>query len=248
MNTRHRLLICFALAAFLPGHVTGQAIPVDQSYDTARDLFNMTVDNPPDPAMLARGQAIATHGAGDVQSCITCHSVGGQGDGSGSFPRLTGQPAWYLDKQLDDYTSGARPDDLMTTVAQSLSEDDRAAVSAYYASLAAPLRVARGQLPVNEIQKGAAIARAGSPEKGLPACTNCHGPDGTGNPPSVPYLAGQYANYMVLQLDRWRRGKRGNDFGGMMSAIARKMTPEDMRAISEYYERVANPLTTKDPE
>ena len=53
---------------------------------------------------------------------------------------------------------------------------------------------------------------------------------------------------MVLQLDRWKRGQRDNDFGGMMSAIARKMTAEDMRAISEYYERVANPLTTKDPQ
>ena len=64
----------------------------------------------------------------------------------------------------------------------------------------------------------------------------------------MPYLAGQYANYMVLQLDRWKRGQRDNDVGGMMSAIARKMTAEDMRAISEYYERVANPLTTKDPQ
>jgi cytochrome c553 len=248
MKIRHRPLLCLALAALLPALATAQAIPADQPYGTARDLFKMTVDTPPDADTLARGQAIALQGAGDVQSCVTCHSVDGQGDGSGSFPRLTGQPAWYLDKQLDDYASDARPDDLMTPVAQSLSEDDRAAVSAYYASLAAPLRVARGQVSVQDIQKGAAIARAGSPDKGLPACTNCHGPDGTGNPPSVPYLAGQYANYMVLQLDRWKRGQRDNDVGGMMSAIARKMTAEDMRAISEYYERVANPLTTKDPQ
>ena len=143
MNIPHRPLLCLALAALLPALATAQAIPADQPYDTARDLFNMTVDTPPDADTLARGQAIALQGAGDVQSCVTCHSVDGQGDGSGSFPRLTGQPAWYLDKQLDDYASDARPDDLMTPVAQSLSEDDRAAVSAYYASLAAPLRVAR---------------------------------------------------------------------------------------------------------
>ena len=51
-----------------------------------------------------------------------------------------------------------------------------------------------------------------------------------------------------IVCDRWKRGQRDNDVGGMMSAIARKMTAEDMRAISEYYERVANPLTTKDPQ
>ena len=96
MKIRHRPLLCLALAALLPALATAQAIPADQPYGTARDLFNMTVDTPPDADTLARGQAIALQGAGDVQSCVTCHSVDGQGDGSGSFPRLTGQPAWYL--------------------------------------------------------------------------------------------------------------------------------------------------------
>jgi cytochrome c553 len=26
-------------------------------------------------------------------------------------------------------------------------------------------------------------------------CNNCHGPDGAGIPPAIPYLAGQYAQY-----------------------------------------------------
>jgi len=70
---------------------------------------------------------------------------------------------------------------------------------------------------------------------------NCHGPSGTGNPPTVPYIAGQYASYMTHQLDLWKRGIRENDALGVMSSIASKMTEEDMRAVSEYYARVRPP-------
>ena len=62
MNIPHRPLLCLALAALLPALATAQAIPADQPYDTARDLFNMTVDTPPDADTLARGQAIALQG------------------------------------------------------------------------------------------------------------------------------------------------------------------------------------------
>ena len=45
MNIPHRPLLCLALAAFLPALATAQAIPADQPYDTARDQFNMTVED-----------------------------------------------------------------------------------------------------------------------------------------------------------------------------------------------------------
>ena len=67
------------------------------------------------------------------------------------------------------------------------------------------------------------------------------GAEGAGLPPSVPYLAGQYAGYMELQLQLWKAGIRDNDSMNVMSTIARKMDEEDMRAVSEYYARVRPP-------
>ncbi len=210
-----------------------------------RTLFAATITEPPDDDMLERGRLVAMGGAqngGSGMACITCHGGQGAGDGAGAFPRLTGQAAWYTFKQLNDYASGARPNNVMSGIAQRLTHREREAVAAYYAVVRAPLSQPPGPADQGELQWGGQLAAVGSAEKGIPACVNCHGPQGTGNPPSVPYIAGQYANYMTYQLQLWKDGVRDNDPLNVMSSIARKMTDEDMRAVSEYYRRVYNPL------
>jgi cytochrome c553 len=208
-------------------------------------LFNATIDEPPDDDMLELGRLVAMGGAengGSGMACITCHGVEGHGDGSGAFPRLDGQAGWYLYKQLNDYASGDRPNRVMSGIAARLTDAEREAVSAYYAAMpVGTLDSARGEIDGTLLQWGGQLAAVGSAEKGIPACVNCHGAQGTGLPPSVPYLAGQYAGYLELQLQLWKEGTRDNDAMNVMEAIARKMSDEDMRAVSEYYARVANP-------
>jgi len=213
-----------------------------------RVLFNATIETTrPDDDLLELGRLVAMGGAengGSGMACITCHGGSGEGDGSGTFPRLAGLPGWYSYKQLNDYASGSRPNNIMTGIAQRLSEHEREAVSAYYAVVNAPVIGPVGPADQGLMQWGGQLAAVGNAEKGIPACVNCHGPSGTGNPPSVPYLAGQYANYMTYQLELWKEGVRDNDAMNVMSTIARKMSSEDMQAVSEYYYRVYNPLTT----
>jgi len=215
-----------------------------------RTLFNATLGvQEEDDELFELGRLVAMGGAengGSGMACITCHGGKGQGDGAGAFPRLAGLPGWYSYKQLNDYASGDRPNEVMSGIAQRLTDREREAVAAYYAAVEAPVV---GPMPPADqelLQWGGQLAAVGNAEKGIPACVNCHGPQGTGNPPSVPYLAGQYANYMVYQLELWKEGVRDNDAMDVMSAIASKMTSEDMRAVSEYYYRVHNPLTTSD--
>ena len=214
-----------------------------------RTLFNVSIGQPVSDDLLERGRLVAMGGAeegGAAMACITCHGARGQGDSSGAFPRLAGLPGWYMYKQLNDYAGGSRPNEVMTGIAQNLTPEEREAVSAYYAAVESPAVPPLGPPDVSEIQWGGQLAAVGSAEKGIPACYNCHGPDGTGDPPSVPYLAGQHASYMVYQLELWKEGVRQNDPMGVMEAIARKMTPEDMRAVSEYFARVRNPDATAD--
>src|SRR6056297_1434409 len=83
----------------------------------AGDVWQGAVGWEADEAMLEQGRLVAMGGAeqgGAAMACITCHGADGRADGSGAFPRLTGQPAWYLYKQLIDYASGARPNRTMS--------------------------------------------------------------------------------------------------------------------------------------
>ncbi len=60
--------------------------------------------------------------------------------------------------------------------------------------------------------------------------------DGSGDPPLFPYLAGQYAPYAELQLQRWQQGVRRNDALDVMAQIAEALSAEDIRAVALYYE------------
>ncbi|HVF35104.1 MAG TPA: cytochrome c [Candidatus Saccharimonadia bacterium] len=84
--------------------------------------------------------APAAHAAGDAdagktkaQACAACHGPTGNESVDPTYPRIAGQYADYLEKALRDYKSGARKNAIMAGFATTLSEDDIADLSAYYA-------------------------------------------------------------------------------------------------------------------
>jgi cytochrome c553 len=202
-----------------------------------------TADGAPalEPASYARGELIAM-GGGLVQNagnaCILCHGPRGAGDGSGAIPRIAGLPAWYLSKQLVSYAEGTRRNEIMQQVSSTLSRQDMLDLGRYYAALQAPLGPAPQVTDPGLLQHGARIGSQGLRARMIPACETCHAADGAGQPPDVPYLAGQYAAYIEAQLTAWQIGTRANDPSGIMVSIARKMTAEDIRAVALYYESV----------
>lgn len=177
-------------------------------------------------------------GAGVGAACFHCHGLQGGGDGGGGFPRLAGQPAYYLYKQLGDYANGKRPNDIMTPIAVKLTERERRDVAAYYA--AAESRTPGGggvhqRFDGEQVQRGGSIAALGAPARGVQSCVGCHGPAGSGLPPDVPYLAGLAPHYIELQLRLWAEGRRTNDVLGQMADIARRLSPQDRNAVAQYF-------------
>lgn len=194
-----------------------------------------------DKALSANGRVIAMSGGagGATHACFTCHGLDGEGDGV-SVPRLAGLDAGYLQKQMEDYASGIRPDPVMTAVAKALDDDARRAVVAYYAGLA-PRTSDASPSPAP------AIWREGDPGRSLTACASCHGAQGEGVGQGQPVLAGQPAAYTREQLDRWRAGKRRNDARGAMTDVARKLTSEEVDAVAVWLERQpASPAPASD--
>jgi cytochrome c553 len=108
------------------------------------------------------GAVIAAQGTpSGAPACAQCHALNGVSDGSGAFPRIAGQSAYYLAKQLRDFTSGVRVNANMTPVAGALSADDIADVAAYYAGIDAPF------LPLRRpdsalVKQGEELAKVGS--------------------------------------------------------------------------------------
>jgi cytochrome c553 len=81
---------------------------------------------------LAAGDAAA--GQARARGCQTCHGANGIA-GMPNVPNLAAQNEQYLLKALGDYKSGARKDDMMSLIAQPLSDEDVANLAAYYAGL-----------------------------------------------------------------------------------------------------------------
>jgi len=156
----------------------------------------------------------------------------------GSKPRLAGQSAHYLDKQLRDFASGARDNAIMGAIAKGLNDQTRSRLAAYYASLPVPAPLdhsAATAATAAQVGRGHQLAIEGAEGKRVQACNNCHGPDGSGVALSAPALAGQLATYLAAQLKLWQQGGRKNDAGNLMSSVASKLDEADIAAVTSYY-------------
>jgi cytochrome c553 len=173
-----------------------------------------------------------------AQSCTACHGLRGEGKPAEGNPRIAGLSQYYSAKQLRSFASGTRLNPAMEAIARSMSLRDVAVVSAYFAQIDAPL--AWSAIPTSS-EPGRLLATTGNPELGVQACNNCHGPGGTGEPPAIPYLAGQGASYLAATLNAWRAGIRRNDAGKQMAVIARALTPEAIVDVARYYSSLPPP-------
>jgi cytochrome c553 len=182
------------------------------------------------------GRAVVVGGKeANVTPCFMCHGLDGVGDSAGAFPRLTGQAAFYMYKQLIDSASGERPNEVMSPIAREMTEQQMTDVVFYYSVQKAPYG-RRPTIDPNVLERGRKIATDGLKEVGVEPCNLCHGENGAGDPPLFPYLAGQYALYTELQRRLWKQGERRNDPLGVMSESAKAMSDEDIRAVALYYE------------
>jgi cytochrome c553 len=182
---------------------------------------------PPAAADPAKGQQLAS------QVCAACHSA----DGNSVIainPKLAGQSAEYLVKQLTDLAKPAgdktgRENPVMSAIAMSLSDPDRHNVAAWFSAQAPKQALARDK---EAAELGQRIYRTGIPEKAVPACAGCHGPSGDGLPALYPRIGGQYAEYLVAQLKAFREGSRRNSVP--MQQIAFRMNDSEMSAVADF--------------
>ncbi|MES2870238.1 MAG: c-type cytochrome [Pseudomonadota bacterium] len=182
----------------------------------------------------AAGTAVvgdAAAGQAKTAVCAACHGPDGNSMAP-NFPKLAGQGDRYLLKQLHEIKDGKRQVLEMTGLLTNLNDQDLADIAAYYSSQKNSVGAADPAL----VERGQALFRGGDLEKGLPACTGCHSPDGQGNAAAgFPHLGGQHASYIEKQLTDFREGDRTNDGDTMiMRGIAAKLSNKDIKALASY--------------
>ncbi|MDQ7090652.1 MAG: c-type cytochrome [Methylococcales bacterium] len=221
-------------------------------------------------SLLLSTTAAILHAEGDVNAgkqqaaaCAGCHGADGNSTVP-SFPKLAGQHASYLIKELTALKKGTRNAPMMAPLAMGLNEKSMADLAAFYASQTtstnsmpslpldeddedeedeaalAVIKVAQQEKLDGLLIKGADLYQNGNLKNKVSACIACHGVNGEGNQPAkFPVINGQHADYLIKTLTDFQQGNRNAESENIMNMIAKKMTSEEIQAVS-YYLSVMN--------
>jgi cytochrome c553 len=154
--------------------------------------------------------------------CSACHGEKGLPNDT-AIPIIWGQNEGYLYLQLRDFQKGARKDDRMTPIAQSLSKEDTLALAAYFAGKPWPNTNTPRASKSDEAAAMTAIKSV--------VCTSCHLEQFQGSS-SIPRLAGQEHDYLAKTMTDFRNRTRANNPG--MSDLMNTVTPEQISAVAAY--------------
>ena len=161
-------------------------------------------------------------------SCFLCHGMNGEST-SEIFPRLAGQHAEYIAKQLAAFKSGQRKSTAMADMVAKLTPDEMLALGRYYEKMTPPKEAAKDPQLAG---MGQYIYHQGNKFSGVPACASCHGANGEGQA-NLPRLASQIPGYTLTQLKQFNKRDRTND-NAVMHMVAEKMTELEMASVAEY--------------
>lgn len=173
-------------------------------------------------AMHVYAAGDAAKGKASYAVCQACHGADGMGNKDLNAPKIAGQEAWYLERQLKNFKAGIRgadPKDTygmqMRPMALTLANDQAIEDMAAYVS----------SMPVEKSTeqtiKGGDVTAGGA---AYVICQACHGPAGEGNKAlNSPKLSGLQDWYVVRQLKNFKAGTRGTKSGDLYGMQMRPM-------------------------
>jgi cytochrome c553 len=207
----------------------------------------------PVPAALAQAVAAPnpTAGVADtmaqrMQACVPCHGKEGRATEGGYFPRIAGKPAGYLANQLRNFRDGRRRNEAMSHLVQHLSDGYLEEIGRYFGDLDLPYPPARpDEVPPEQRALAEALVFRGAPERGLPACVDCHGQKMAGKLPAMPGLLTLPGDYLIAQLGAWRNGLRRALAPDCMAEVAKRLRPEEVGAVARWLSAQTLPAGTR---
>ena len=185
-------------------------------------------------ALQTKGDA--ARGESAFEPCQGCHRKDASGRTSGAYPRLSGQHATVLIKQIADIRAGRRINPKMEpyVVDHSLTPFEMADIAAFLQAL--PISNQNGKGPGSGVAAGKRIYDKD--------CANCHGNAGEGNAEKFyPMLAAQHYRYLLREMQYIRDGDRGNSNPEMVKVI-KPYGDADLESLADYLAQLP-PATRK---
>lgn len=165
------------------------------------------------------------------RGCRGCHKADAGGLLDGTYPRLTGQHASVVIKQVTEVRAGIRVNPKMEPFSNdhAVTPQEIADIAVYVESLQTTRENGKGS--GQALARGKALYDGGN-------CASCHGQFGEGKASmAYPVIAAQHYGYLVREMEYIQKGIRGNSHPKMVKAIE-KYTREDIEAVSDYISRM----------
>ena len=163
--------------------------------------------------------------------CRGCHKPDGFGRVEGIYPRLTGQHASVIIKQVTDIRAGLRSNPKMVpfVAPDEVDTQDIADIAVFL----------EHQTTIKENGKGPGDqVRLGETLYTKRGCVKCHGKRGEGSKEKLfPALAAQHYSYLLREMEIIKLGVRGNSHPDMVSAL-RDFSTDEMEAVADYLSRL----------
>ena len=225
MNFKHKDRVNYAMNQFA-GSMTQDDIADMAAYFADPAAVANVVSRRVMPAAPVTAEVIA--GKAKAATCAACHGADGNSPVA-IYPKLAGQSADYIVKQLQEFKAGTRKDPVMGPMAAALSEQDMLEIASYYAAQKISVADSAG----SEI--GKKLYFGGNVKRKITACVACHGVNGKGmNKAGFPTIAGQNEAYLAAQLMKFKKGERNNDYNTMMQSVASKLSVSDIEELAKY--------------
>lgn len=180
---------------------------------------------------LRTGDGDPVAGEAKAQLCQGCHGATGNST-EPLIPKLAGQYSIYIAKELRNYQTGIRTHQIMNAMAATVSDEDLADISAYFAS-----QEKMSGSNSTENQTGKHLFLKGDMSRGVIGCVNCHGENGKGRLPGTsmfPVIGGQHKEYLSKQITDFKKNDRTNSASGVMNFTTKLLSDEEIDALADY--------------
>lgn len=188
-------------------------------------------------------QGDAKMGAKKNAMCIGCHGIVGY---QASFPevhkvpKISGQGAKYIASALNAYKKGDRKHPTMRGIAASLTDQDIADLSAFYAASGVTEGAAALPAAPAATGKAAELVAKGN-------CTSCHGPSFSAPiDPTYPRIAGQYDDYLFVALKSYKNegSAQVGRSNAIMGGVAKQFSNAELKELAAYVGSLSTELKT----
>lgn len=220
---------CLALVALL----SSTAVLAENANRTSQQPLSeeSALKQSGDETKLRIGPGDPVVGKSKAELCFGCHGEEGNSTDP-QYPKLAGQYGMYIAKQVRNYQATTRSHLVMSGMAASVSNEDLADISAYFASQ--PMM--KGDHPSSN-KIGKKLFENDDLSRMMVRCNNCHGATGKGLEPGnpvYPVIGGQHKEYLLAQLINFKKGVRNNSPGGVMNTTVHRLSDAELEALADY--------------